>query len=150
VPQNQSTDVENWLVSEMTQFPGMTKEFARGWLKDGRVAALLDGLDEFNDDRRADLARALNGTLLHECPDMAIVICSRTSEYEALKTGVGTQLELQGSVELQPLSGEQITEYLAAANSPLTKSSLADSVLSSWHGGNQRWRWGGWTRFRMI
>jgi hypothetical protein len=35
-------------------------------------------------------------------------------------------------------------------NSPLTKSSLADSVLSSWHGGNQRWRWGGWTRFRMI
>ena len=38
----------------------------------------------------------------------------------------------------------------APLNSPLTKSSLADSVLSSWHGGNQRWRWGGWTRFRMI
>jgi chromate reductase, NAD(P)H dehydrogenase (quinone) len=35
-------------------------------------------------------------------------------------------------------------------SSPLTKSSSADSVLSSRHGGNQRWRWGDRTRFRKI
>jgi hypothetical protein len=35
-------------------------------------------------------------------------------------------------------------------SSPLTKSSSADSVLSSRHGGNQRWRWGDRTRFRAI
>ena len=35
-------------------------------------------------------------------------------------------------------------------NSPLTKSSSADSVLSSRHGGNQRWRWGDQRLFRMI
>jgi hypothetical protein len=35
-------------------------------------------------------------------------------------------------------------------NSPLTKSSSADSVLWPRHGGNQRWRWGDRTRFRAI
>ena len=35
-------------------------------------------------------------------------------------------------------------------NSPLTKSSSADSVLSSRHNGNQRWRWGDQRLFRMI
>jgi hypothetical protein len=38
----------------------------------------------------------------------------------------------------------------AALNSPLTKSSSADSVLSSRHNGNQRWRWGDQRLFRMI
>ena len=35
-------------------------------------------------------------------------------------------------------------------DSPLTKSSSADSVLSSRHNGNQRWRWGDQRLFRMI
>ena len=35
-------------------------------------------------------------------------------------------------------------------SSPLTKSSSADSVLSSRHNGNQRWRWGDQRLFRMI
>ena len=35
-------------------------------------------------------------------------------------------------------------------NSPLTKSSSADSVLSWRHNGNQRWRWGDQRLFRMI
>ena len=38
----------------------------------------------------------------------------------------------------------------ALLNSPLTKSSSADSVLSSRHNGNQRWRWGDQRLFRMI
>jgi hypothetical protein len=38
----------------------------------------------------------------------------------------------------------------ATPNSPLTKSSSADSVLSSRHNGNQRWRWGDQRLFRMI
>jgi len=147
---DQSRDVERWLISEMTLFPGMDQDTASRWLKDGRVAALLDGLDEFNDDRRADLARALNTTFLRENAEIPIVICSRTNEYEALRTGDGTRLELQGSVELQPLSGDQIVDYLKAARTQglldalsndsalreLAKTPLCLSILVLAYGGN--------------
>jgi predicted NACHT family NTPase len=43
------TRFEDWLVSEMATFPGLSRELAREWIRQGRVAALLDGLDEFND-----------------------------------------------------------------------------------------------------
>jgi transposase len=38
------------------------------------------------------------------------------------------------------VSSRPIRRRRRKPSSPLTKSSLADSVLSSWHGGNQRWR----------
>jgi transglutaminase-like putative cysteine protease len=44
----------------------------------------------------------------------------------------------------------QVSVMFDSPNSPLTKSSSADSVLWSRHGGNQRWRWGDRTRFRAI
>src|SRR6202167_1719441 len=54
-----------------------------------------------------------------------------------------------GALVVSPLESE-VPEAAEALNSPLTKSSSADSVLSSRHGGNQRWRWGDRTRFRAI
>jgi hypothetical protein len=60
----------------------------------------------------------------------------------------GEAVELQDGLIVQV--GSLLADQRVRPNSPLTKSSLADSVLSSRHGGNQRWRWGGRTRFRAI
>jgi HEAT repeat protein len=107
--------VENWLVSEMASFPGLDPATARRWLRERRVAALLDGLDEFNDERRAELAVLLNNGFLRDHPLIPVVICSRINEYAVLQSDEATKLVLGGAVELQPLTDDQVAEYLIAA-----------------------------------
>lgn len=117
---------EDWLVSEMAAFPGLSRDLAREWIHQGRVAALLDGLDEFNDERRADLVRLLNSTFLRDYPDLIVVVCSRTNEYLVLRSSEETRLQLRGCVHLQPLSDEQIAVYLEAAQAGALLSALPD------------------------
>jgi hypothetical protein len=110
-----NTEFEDWLVAEIAAFPGLSRDMAREWVRQGRVAALLDGLDEFNDERRADLVRVLNSTFLRTYPEMTVVVCSRENEYLVLQSAEETRLQLRGCVHLQPLSDEQIGAYLDAA-----------------------------------
>jgi len=120
------TKFEDWLVSEMAAFPGLSRELAREWIRQGRVAALLDGLDEFNDERRADLVHLLNSTFLRNYPDLVVVIYSRTNEYLALQSSEETRLQLRGCVHLQALSDAQIAAYLDAAKARALLSALPD------------------------
>ncbi len=106
---------EDWFVAEMAAFPGLDRATAREWLRAGRIAALLDGLDEFNDEQRGELATTLNKTFLRSHADIPIVICSRTNEYEVLRSSKETLLQMTGSVELQSLTDDQVSEYLHEA-----------------------------------
>lgn len=106
---------EDWLVGEMAAFPGLGGESARAWLREGRVAALLDGLDEFNDDRRAELATTLNATFLRHHADIPVVICSRSNEYAVLQSNPAAKLNMGAAVHLHPLTDEQVATYLKAA-----------------------------------
>ena len=110
------TRFEDWFAGELATFPGLSRNLARKWIRQGRIAALLDGLDEFNDDHRAGLVRLLNTTLLRDYPGMTVVICSRINEYAVLRSEEETTLQLSGGVELQPLTRDQIDEYLKARN----------------------------------
>jgi DNA polymerase III delta prime subunit len=117
---------EDWLVSEMAAFPSLTPQLAREWIRGGQIAALLDGLDEFNDERRADLVRLLNGGFLRSYPEMVVVICSRTNDYLPLRSSVDTRLQLRGCVQLQPLSDEQIAGHLEATEATALLKALPD------------------------
>lgn len=128
--ENPDTKFEDWLLSEMANFPRLSRELAHDWIRHERAAILLDGLDEFNDERRADLVRLLNKTFLRYYPDLVVVICSRTNEYLVLRSSEETTLQLPGCVQLQPLSDAQIAVYLEAAKAESLLSALpADSAL---------------------
>lgn len=138
----------DWLAEEMAEVPGMTVDVARQWLAQGKVAALLDGLDEFNDDRRPELAHLINTSFLRRYPSMIVVICSRTNDYALLRSSADS-LKLEDAVELQPLTQEQIDDYLVAAEAAglrdairtdpslhdLAKTPLTLSMLALAYGG---------------
>ena len=115
--------IEDWLVEELATLK-LPREMARRWLAEDRVLLLLDGLDEVNDQRRAELARLLNTSLLRQHPEAAVVVCSRTDDYRPLADSTDTRLALAGAVTLQPLTPAQINTYLQAAKA----TGLADAL----------------------
>jgi HEAT repeat protein/energy-coupling factor transporter ATP-binding protein EcfA2 len=124
------TRFEDWVVAEIAAFPGLSPQTARQWIQQGSVAVLFDGLDEFNDDHRAGLVRLLNTTFLHDHPGLSVVVCSRTNEYEVLRSVQETRLQLSGCVQLQPLTDEQVADYLKARNAAALLSALpTDAAL---------------------
>jgi HEAT repeat protein/Cdc6-like AAA superfamily ATPase len=111
----QDKAVENWLGRELVAYPFISNELSRVWLEEGRIAALLDGLDEVDDSYRAEIATLLNATYLRDHPNGVVVIGSRINEYKPLQDEKSSTLNLNGSITLQPFSHPQITEYLEKA-----------------------------------
>jgi len=119
--------VENWLVEELHAW-GVPVPAAREWLHTERLVLLLDGLDEVNDQRRADVARLLNDSLLRPQTDLPVLVCSRNDEYAALRDTEGARLAMEDAVALQPLGPEQVELYLAAARVPGIAQALRDDA----------------------
>lgn len=115
---------EEWLVAELAAIPGIDKRTAKKWPEGGQIAPLLDGLDEFNDDRRPELVEILNTHFLKKYGTIPVLICSRINEYESLR-GVDRSLKLNGCIQLQPLDDERIKEYLQKAKADELLSILA-------------------------
>jgi HEAT repeat protein len=124
--QTSNTAFGTWLISEMASFPGLDKKLAQWWLEEGRVAVLLDGLDEFNDEQRPELVRLLNETFLRDHPFLPVAICSRINEYRVLQSQAETKLQLEGSIQLEPLTPQQVTSYLEAARARELLKALPD------------------------
>lgn len=116
--------LERWLIQELSARARIGKRAAERWLTEERVAVLLDGLDEVEDTRRAALAQHLNELFLADHPELCVVVCSRVHDYEPLKEDERTQLQLEGAVMLQPLSPQQIDDYLTAAQATGLKDAL--------------------------
>jgi DNA polymerase III delta prime subunit len=108
--------VERWLISELSEYPGVSGDIARRWVEEGRIAALLDGLDEVDDAYRGEVVRVLNVSFLRDYPDSTVLVCSRIGEYQPLRSSKETRLAVNGGITLQPLSDEKIIEYLRAAD----------------------------------
>nr|VFJ70466.1 MAG: HEAT repeat [Candidatus Kentron sp. FW] len=130
--------VEAWLVRELSQFLSISifsrESIARRWLREGRVAVLLDGLDEVGeegdqgDEHRTEVLRLLNETLFRKYPDTPIVVCSRVNEYRALQDRKETHSELPGEVTLRPFSSEQIDDYLIEAKADGLRAALREDA----------------------
>jgi hypothetical protein len=65
-------------------------------------------------EHRDACVKAINA-FLGQHPLVSLVVCSRVAEYQTL----ATQLELQGTVVIQPLTQQQVDAYLAQAGAPL-------------------------------
>lgn len=121
---------EDWLSLELAEFGGVPLHYAKLWLRDGQIAALLDGLDEFPEGYRDRLVQLLNDTFLHDHPVLNVVACSRSHEYQALVGEKHVKLRLRGAIELEPLGDDDVRAYLehAKAESLLHAVSLDETL----------------------
>lgn len=118
---------DRWLVQMLNEMPveGI-KNVSRQWVEGGRVALLLDGLDEVNEANVKELVRLMNESYLREHPQQTVVVCSRIFEYQPLMEQKDTRLALQGSATLKPLNREQINAYLEHAEATALRDALFD------------------------
>lgn len=115
-----------WLAEQLARLPvrGLGEVSPR-WIEDGRIALLLDGLDEVEEARAERLIRTLNGSFLRRYPDLPTIICSRVIEYRRLTADPVMRLRLDRAVTLLPLDRDQINAYLEAADA----TALPDILL---------------------
>ncbi len=109
-----------WLVDEMSQRYYVPREVGRGWVQDGQVLPLLDGLDEVREQHRAACIEAINTFRQHH-GFLPLVVCSRSTDYEASER----RLLLQSAVVVQPLTVQQVDVYLEQGGEELSTLRLA-------------------------
>jgi HEAT repeat protein/DNA polymerase III delta prime subunit len=123
------TAFDQWLIQQLEGLPVRDiRKFAQSWVEEGRVALLLDGLDEVGESRVKDLIRDLNESFFWRHPDLPAVICSRIFEYQKMTADREMRLRLRGAVSLQSLTPEQIDVYLAAARAEGLREALVGDV----------------------
>jgi predicted NACHT family NTPase len=104
-----------WLEAELKSKYGIRKDIGRRWLQDRRLLPLLDGLDELEPTRQEQCVQAINQFQKDSDyrPDH-LVVCCRLAEYQ----NCNTKLHLHGAIYLQPLTAEQVCNYLARIKHP--------------------------------
>ncbi|MGB3291789.1 MAG: NACHT domain-containing protein, partial [Phormidesmis sp.] len=103
-----------WLLEELATKYQVSRPLAQTWIDDQSMLLLLDGLDEVATDLQDDCVRAIN-QFLHHHGQTETVVCSRIKDYLALPE----RLQLRSALYLQPLTTDQIHQYLDEAGSQL-------------------------------
>jgi hypothetical protein len=100
---------ELWLAGRLAAtYPGLGRRIAAELVATGRVAAVLDGLDEMNEALRPVALRALSRQAR-----IRVVVVSRSTEMLA---AAGSDFLLgAAAVELQPVAGPAAADYLTGA-----------------------------------
>jgi hypothetical protein len=103
----------DWLVEELHSKYQVPRKLSQSWVDTDQVLPLLDGLDEIAIAYRAACVEAINA-FRQEHGLLPVVVCSRSAEYLTLKQHVF----LAYAVEVQPLTNQQINEYLTSVGTP--------------------------------
>ena len=101
----------DWIAEQMSEIYDVPRKLSVQWVQGDSILPLLDGLDEMEEDARAACIIAIN--TYHREQMAQLVICSRTTEYEAAASH--HRLALQGAVVIQPLAHEDVDAYLIQA-----------------------------------
>ena len=115
--------IEAFLIEQLYENLGGNRKSGiyETWLEQRLLLPLLDGLDELGIERQRKCTIKLN-EFAKTYPQ--IVVCCRVREFE----NVGIKLnELRGSIVLQPLSNQQIQDYLVMVN----QSELWEQILDT-------------------
>jgi eukaryotic-like serine/threonine-protein kinase len=104
--------LDQWLSDELNKRYDVPREIGRGWIANGRILPLLDGLDEVAEAYRDRCVAAINAYYRQYG---ALVVCSRTADYEVLQH----KLNLRGAIAIEPLSRQQVDTYLEQIGEPL-------------------------------
>jgi eukaryotic-like serine/threonine-protein kinase len=100
-----------WLAEELNTRYGMPQSMSKVWIAKGQLLLLLDGLDEVAPDHRSACIGAINAYQQQQ-GHVPLIIGSRVAEY----TAQPAKLVVRRAVIIQPLSVQQIHEYLEKAN----------------------------------
>ena len=116
-----------WLVSELNVRTGVPKKLAQRWVTEDKVIPLLDGLDEVDAAHRAACLDAIN-EFHDEHGLLPLAVCSRVADFEAL----GKKLRFRNAVTVQPLTKEQVDNYLCRSEEliPIRTALRADPSLA--------------------
>jgi DNA polymerase III delta prime subunit len=104
----------NWLVQEMIAKYQVDKSISQAWIQEQQLMLLLDGLDEVSQEHRAACVSAIND-FSQTNGQTDIAICCRIKDYESLSR----RLNIQGAIFIQPLTSDQINNYLTQAGEEL-------------------------------
>jgi hypothetical protein len=104
-----------WLIEELNVIYEVNKDYLREWLKSDPIRLMLDGLDEVDVKYQEACVNAIN-EFRQEYGLIDIVVCSRITDYER----IGKRLNFSGAIRIQPLSLEQINDYLDSAGDQLS------------------------------
>ncbi|MBC1224579.1 NACHT domain-containing NTPase, partial [Nostoc sp. UCD120] len=105
--------ITDWLVVELKSKYGVSKKLGQEWVDNKQLLPLLDGLDELEPQRQELCVNVINQFSAGETRPLYLVLCSRGEEYN----NYATQLQLKGAICLQPLTSNQICDYLTSINS---------------------------------
>lgn len=103
-----------WLLEELCTKYRVPRKVGQEWIDTNQLLLLLDGLDEVTESARSACVRAIN-TYQQAYELVPIVVCCRRAEYLA----GSTRIALQQAVLVQPLTKEQIDDYLCSAGEQL-------------------------------
>lgn len=109
-----------WLLGELTSRYQIPVAVGRAWLRTGRLALLLDGLDEVAAGHRDRLAPVLEELRRRYLVGQLAVTC-RILDYDRLVQ----PLKLYGAVSIRPLGRQQVLEYFAAVGQELAGARVA-------------------------
>ncbi len=118
--QNSKQSFTDWLLNELKLKYGISAKLGQTWLSEKKLLPLLDGLDELPPARQAPVVQAINTWLQSEAGAPRLLVCSRIEEYELY----AEKLDLNGAICLNPLTDEQLHDYLAS----LQMESLWDTL----------------------
>ncbi|HLX58564.1 MAG TPA: NACHT domain-containing protein, partial [Ktedonobacteraceae bacterium] len=107
--------LDEWLSEELANAYQVSHKLGRALVESDRILPLLDGLDEVAAKDRSGCVTAIN--TYHRERLQSLVVCSRTTEYEAAATR--ERLALHTAVVVQPLSREQVDTHLTSMGKPL-------------------------------
>ena len=98
----------DWLVDELNSKYQVPRTLGYTWVHDDQLVLLLDGLDEVESAWREGCLEAIDH--YHELHHLVpIIVCSREAEYMMQPK----RLNLQRAVVVQPLTLEQVDDYLS-------------------------------------
>ena len=110
----QRVALADWLMDELNKRYDVPRTLAKTWVDAELILPLLDGLDEVAADHREACVETIN-TFLNEHGLLPMVVCSRVADYEALTV----RLRLPSAVMIQPLSRQQVQNYVEQAGAAL-------------------------------
>ena len=104
----------DWLVEELASSYQVPRKLGQALVETDQILPLLDGLDEVAPKDRTACIEAIN-TYRQEHGLLPLVVCSRSADYLAQ----AARVQLGSAVAVQPLTEQQVDDYLAWGGEPL-------------------------------
>jgi len=103
-----------WMIKELNTKYQVPQKLGQEWMIDHHILPLLDGLDEVVATHRTACIEAIN-SYRAEHGFVPMVVCSRSKDYYAQPV----RLLLNNAIMLQPLTPQQISDFLSSTGEDL-------------------------------